>query len=208
MGIFYYKAQAIFPKGDGSGIASSPNVHVGKNFVFVSNSRENSNWEKNGRSESVGEFIITAGNAVKALGEPQDFMAQLVHYPGDRGDVACVIPVSYSKDDGAFQVIPTMNKVTNGNQPRIYKIFESVYVIVVYKDGRTMISLVTPRLDDKEVQKGAQSFVVKVHRETVFYSRNAPPVYDDTMLKSAMGTASMFAPFVKLAHEGLQKDQS
>ena len=204
MGTVFFKAQAIFEKPEGneeSGRVFSPEVHVGKNYIFVSNNKENSHWIRDDEG-ATGEFIITTNGLPGMSGEPKDFVAQLIFYPNGRGEVECVIPVIYSEQPEGFQVLPTINKVRHSNQPRIYKIFDKVYVIQVWADGRTLVSSITPHLKPEEIQRKQKSFVVKIRRDTVYYSKK-PPVYDDRLLKSDMGTAAFLAPFVKIAHEGI-----
>jgi hypothetical protein len=158
----FIKVQAVIPNdGKLSRRDNRPGVHVGNNFIFVSNTEE-SVWSK-----GVGEFTVMT----RKLGEPVDFQGLIFVDPSREQDTA-TIPVAFH--EGQFKPLPTVNKIVSGWEPHIYKFNQPIYLIRVRRDGQARIDEYTPLFDEKNIKKGEGSYILKIKCERLYSSPRAP----------------------------------
>jgi len=164
----FLKVQAVI-KNDGKLTRrdNRPGIHVGKNFIFVSNVGD-STWTK-----GVGEFTIVT----KKLGEPVDFQGLIFVDPSRELDTF-TIPVAFH--EGQFKALPTVNKITSGWELHVYKFNQPIYLIRVRHDGQARIDEYTPLFDEKNIKKGEGSYILKIRCDRVYYSPRAP--FDQELL--------------------------
>jgi hypothetical protein len=166
--LMFLKVQAVITNdGKFSRRDNRPGVHVGKNFIFVSNVGD-STWTK-----GVGEFTIVT----KKLGEPVDFQGLIFIDPSRERDTF-TIPVAFHQ--GQFKALPTVNKITSGWELHVYKFNQPIYLIRVRRDGQARVDEYTPLFDEKNIVKGEGSYILKIRCERLYFSPRAP--FDQELL--------------------------
>jgi hypothetical protein len=186
----FLKVQAVI-NNDGKWKGNvEPGVHANAKFVFVSN-RGQATWYR-----GVGEFVITTGS----YGTPIDFQALLFVDPSKEVDT-CIIPVTFF--EGEFKVLPTFNQIVSGWEQHIYKFHYPIYLIRVRRDGQARIDEYTPLFEEKDVKKGAESYILKIRCENVYNSLR-PHFDNELILKADMKPMLQpLARFLKLAWQTL-----